>query len=192
MELRWLQISYNPVRTSNHFADLFAIPYVLWWSCMHMWVYSCTVDFTGYPQAHKDGHGHEEGAWKKSYCTCEELGAFLITKCSHYIFLLISPQALYFLVWCCFLKSPCHYKCVHTDMWNFINNILLSPAGGVGLGMIQLSGSPGPDSVLLRLIILLGLACASTELDLWSEWGPGLGQGFWAGIWPVLLWHGEH
>lgn len=63
-------------------------------------------------------------------------------------------------------------------MWNFINYILLSPAGGVGLGMIQLSGSPGPDSVLLHLIILSGLACASTELYLWSEWGPGLGQGF--------------
>lgn len=57
-----------------------------------------TVDFTGYPEAYKDGCGHEEGACKKGYYTCEELGVFLITKCSHYIFLLISPQALYFLV----------------------------------------------------------------------------------------------
>lgn len=138
VELRWLQISYNPVRTSNHFAQTFLL------SRMCYGVHTCpcectvvlTVDFTGYPQAHKDGHGHEEGACKKGYCTCEDLGVFLITKCSHYIFLLISPQALSFLVWCCFLKSPCHYKCVHTDMWNFINYILLSPAGGVGLGMI--------------------------------------------------------
>lgn len=47
---------------------------------VHARPHDCTAaltgDFTGYPQAYKDGHGHEEGAWKEGYCPCEELGVF--------------------------------------------------------------------------------------------------------------------